>query len=47
VPPRYSPTDEPDKLDSEPIEAAARSTPTQAPTAVEDASQEEDRTSRE
>lgn len=47
VPPRYSPTDEPDKLDSEPVEAAAQAAPAQSTAAVTDTGQEQENASRE
>lgn len=42
MPPRYSPTDEPDKLDGEPVEAPASSASTPPPPAATDESTEED-----
>lgn len=47
MPPRYSPTDEPDKLDSEPVEASAQTAPTQPSASVAGTSQEQENTSRE
>lgn len=44
MPPRYSPTDEPDKLDSEPVEANAQAAPTQSPATVADTGQEQEST---
>lgn len=36
MPPRYSPNDEPDKLDSDPVEAATATAPDQPAAAVDE-----------